>query len=240
MPKYRQTDEDLTNQLFDQLEFLRLSSASFDSGFEGEAKRLATTIRVLVHDTGTWPSLLQLMQRKDTLRMHNTALPIDPRNLAPHQGLVVMQVEVPEGAAASLSFNLFGGEESFTDAPPDRPRAKAIYKPRVHESGNILQPRTVSFDEWWEEIVIKDNRGATFNRKYLVLTMANKEGGAHVDPQLDEPYARLSRFHSQGWRVTTEGIRQPLDNSLVAASIRQITHELLVSIEQSLPEIENP
>lgn len=239
MPTYYQTHEELKNQLSDQLTFLRASCASFDSGFEEEAKRLATTIRVLVHDTKDSKSLLQLMQRKGTLRMHNTALPFNPRNLAPHQSLVVTQLEVPEGVAASVSFNLFEGERSLTGASPNRATARAIFKPRVHESGGTSQPRTVSFNEWWEEVVIKDNEGSTFTRKDLVLTMANKDGGAHVDPKLDEQYARLTRFHSQGWLVMTEGIRRAPNNSLVAASVRQITHELLVSIEQSVPEAGN-
>jgi peptide subunit release factor RF-3 len=48
---YRLTRQDLIRQLRDQVAFLRASGASFDAGMESEAKRLATTIRVLIHDT---------------------------------------------------------------------------------------------------------------------------------------------------------------------------------------------
>ncbi len=52
----------------------------------------------------------------------------------------------------------------------------------------------VSFTRWWEEIVIKDLGGKTFNRRDVVLALANTEGGAHVDPLLNEDYAQLSNI----------------------------------------------
>ena len=116
-------------------------------------------------------------------------------------------------------------------------RAKVTYEPRVSAPGNGEQPTAVPFTKWWGEIVVKDKTGQLFSRKDLVLAMANKEGGAHVDSHLDEAYARLARFNAMGWQVNTEGIRQPPDNSIVAASIRQIAHEVLASVEQSFPDV---
>ena len=121
MAKYVQTNEDLRNHLCEQVQFLAASAAAFDNGHEGEAKRLATTIRVLVHDTKSSRSLLRQLNMKHTIRTQNTAHPIDPRNAAPHQGLVVMRVDVPEGIGAAVTFTLLGEEEPYTDAPPDKP-----------------------------------------------------------------------------------------------------------------------
>lgn len=237
MPKYRQSEQELRRHLCEQLRFLLASATSFDEGFEGEAKRLATTIRVLVHDTKHSKSLLHLLKIKGAIKMHNTAHPFDAGNLMPHQGLVVMKVEAPGGVGTSVSFTLFGEEEPYTDNPPGQPRAKVTYEPRVSAPPGRLELTIVPFNRWWEETVIKDKTGTLFRREDLVLAIANKEGGAHVDPELDEEYARLTRSHSQGWQVITEGIRQPPDNSIVAASIRQIAHELLVSIEQAFPDL---
>jgi hypothetical protein len=237
MAKYEQTNKELRNNLCDQLQFLRASAASFDKGFEGEAKRLATTVRVLVHDTERSKSLLHLLELKQGIGMHNTARPFDSNNLAPHQGLVVMRMEVPPNVGGSLTLTLLGEEQPYTDAPLDKPRAKVTYVPRVHMPDGPWAATRVPFTTWWEEIVIKDRQGNVFTRKDIILAMANKEGGAHVDPELDEAYARLTRFYSQGWQVRTGRIRQPPDNSLVAASIRQIAHEVLVSIEPFLPEL---
>lgn len=100
-----------------------------------------------------------------------------------------------------------------------------------------MESTKVSFKNWWEEIVVKDRNGEVFTRKDLVLAVANKEGGAHVDPQLDEAFAELTRFNSLGWQVDTRGIRTPPDNSIVDASIRQIAHELLCSVEESISTV---
>jgi hypothetical protein len=238
MPKYKQTKEDLTTHLREQLQFLRASVTSFDEGFEGEAKRLAATVRVLVHDTKSSKSLLHLLGIKSVVRMHDTAIPFDPANLLPHQGLVSMRIDVPEGSGTTaVTFTVFGVNEPDTDAPSDKARAKVTYVPRVSTPNNMVEPRDVSFNHWWEEIVIKDGAGQRFSRKDLIMAMANKEGGSHVDPQLDDKYAKLARFNSQGWQVQTGEIKSPLDNSVVAATVRQIAHELSVSIRNTYPDI---
>jgi len=51
MKRGSHTKAELLDYLREQITFLRNSIDSYDKGFEGEAKRLATTIRVLVHDT---------------------------------------------------------------------------------------------------------------------------------------------------------------------------------------------
>ena len=64
--KQSQTEPELRQHLDDQLGFLEQSSASFDKGYEGEAKRLAVSIRVLLHDKGQSKSLLGQLDLKDT------------------------------------------------------------------------------------------------------------------------------------------------------------------------------
>ena len=91
--KYTKPVEELWIHLREGVHFLRVSAAAFDQGFEAEAKRLATTIRVLVHDTKNQKSLLHQLNLKHKLRMHNTARPFDPTNPLMHQGLVILKVE---------------------------------------------------------------------------------------------------------------------------------------------------
>jgi hypothetical protein len=62
------TREDWLVLLWDQLEYIRASAASYDAGHEGEAKRLAVVLRVLLHDTRTSKSLLGSLGIKETLR----------------------------------------------------------------------------------------------------------------------------------------------------------------------------
>ena len=92
------------------------------------------------------------------------------------------------------------------------------------------------FQEWWDEVVIRDSGDNLFSRSDLVLTMADQDGGAHVDPDLNEAYANLSRFNSQGWAVRSGGSSYEPGNSLTATSVRQIAHEVEQSLIESFPE----
>jgi len=67
------------------------------------------------------------------------------------------------------------------------------------------------------------------SRRQLVCTMANQDGGAHVDPELDELYARISRNNELGWtQPTVEGDRPIVGNE--KAAVRQVAHEVLKTL----------
>ncbi len=67
--------------------------------------------------------------------------------------------------------------------------------------------------------------------------MADKEGGAHIDPKLNHAYANLSRFNSLGWRVFYKGENKDFLNSPVLPSIRQIAHEILKTLRDSVADL---
>lgn len=54
----------------------------------------------------------------------------------------------------------------------------------------------VDFNTWWNGIVFKDFEGYTISRKDLIITMANRDGGAHVDRSVNKEYADLSKGDS--------------------------------------------
>ena len=201
MTKVTQSSQELDRHLRDSIGFLKASCASFDAGTVGEAKRLAATIRVLLHDTQQSQSLLGLIGLKQKITYINTATPHDPRNLLAHHGLV--------------GFRMGGGGSSYWaplgDGPPTR------------------YGRTDSFDSWWNEKVIIDKTGGVFTRRDLVLSLANKDGGAHVDPQLDAKYAALTRGNSLGWVVSDGASQRPLSD-VELHSVRQIAYELFQSL----------
>ena len=68
----------------------------------------------------------------------------------------------------------------------------------------------------------------------LVLALAHKEGGAHVDPEIDEAYARLSRSNSLGWVVRTPDGVSPMPDP-VRPSVREICFELEQTIIDQVP-----
>lgn len=96
--KVEQELRELEVHLKDNIEFIKNSSKSFDMGMISEAKRLAVSIRVLLHDTKTSKSLLGLLGEKDQLLYLNTAHPYNPNNLLSHMGLVGFELIVAESS----------------------------------------------------------------------------------------------------------------------------------------------
>ena len=211
MTKYVQTRDELLEHLRDQIRFMKLSAASFDNGFEDEAKRLAVVIRVLVHDTRNSISLLTLLDKKN-IDFYDSAVPYDPRNLVTYNGLTMMRISTAEGASYVAPLD---------DGSPVRSRT-----------------REISFKIWWDGVfVIKDKYGKTLTRKDLVLSVANTDGGAHVDPNLDETYSNLTRFNSMGWKFFRRDVEDNFRNSPALPSIRQIAYEVLKTLRDEFPDL---
>jgi hypothetical protein len=100
-------------------------------------------------------------------------------------------------------------------------------------------PKWVSFSQWWNKVIFIESqhgqpRRQTLTRKQLVLGMANREGGAHVDPKLTGAFADLTRSNSLGVLATGYGgvsTTAPPHN----AAVRQIAHEVSESLEAVMP-----
>lgn len=81
------------------MEFLRRSCGSYDDGFEGEACRLAVTLRVLLHNTRQSTALLtQAGMLTEMSLFADSSQPINGENLLPNPGLVIMRLPL-DGAA---------------------------------------------------------------------------------------------------------------------------------------------
>jgi hypothetical protein len=201
-----QSAEDLKKHLVEQAGFIAESAKRFDEGNISEGKRIAVPIRVLVHDTGNSLSLLSQLGKKEVMRFYDTSIDYDPRNLKPMPGLVMIKMST---------------EGSGWFAPLDE-----LSPPR-------LRPK-VSFSQWWNKIVLPVDRNILLTRKDLVLAVAHKDGGAHVDPQLDKRYAEITRYDSMGWEFYSDGVKQDFRNP-VLVSLRQIAHEMIESLKDEYP-----
>ncbi|MCZ8324524.1 MAG: SEC-C metal-binding domain-containing protein [Sphingomonadaceae bacterium] len=195
----RSADE-LAELLDEQISFLKASCAAFDSGFVGEIKRLAVSVRVLVHDTKTSTSLLTLTDRKG-IQFFDSADPYDDENLVGHSSLVQIHL-------------------GSTGAKP---------KPHLDD---VLEPRETNFETWWNGVVLVDAQRNEFSRRDIVLSLANKDGGAHVDHKIDEAYNNLRKNNAQGWITVDEAGREVPAEDNVPATMRQIAHELLRTLNR--------
>ncbi len=86
MSKRTLTTAEMGAHLDEQLGALQRSVALFDDGYQLEARRMAVTLRVMLH-SGRDPSLLKRLGR-DEMDFVDSAKPFDPSNLVPTHSLV--------------------------------------------------------------------------------------------------------------------------------------------------------
>lgn len=204
----KQTTIDLKNHLAEQIEFLKRSCESYDEGFKSEAKRLAVVIRVLLHDTKKSKSLLKQLNKKDIL-FYDISL-YSPNNLI--QSLTLVGIEATSKWAKFI--------------------------PLLDDGPSICYKKgKVTFDDWWKGIVFVDGNSNEMTRKHLILAICNKDGGAHIDPNLNEVYANITRNKSLGRHIfnSGDGNKTEITNPEFA-SIRHIAHEVLKSLADEFPE----
>jgi len=207
-------DRNLDNDLSEQLQFLTSSGSAFDLGNLSEAKRIALVIRVLVHDTSNSHSLLAQLKVKDKLDWADSAPVIDrdPNIVGRSPGLTSMGLG--RDGVTFLARSADGIEQSSTT-------------------------RYVSFDDWWERPVLIDSKGAEFSRRGLVLALANKDGGAHID-RLNEDTFALVHSNSAGWVRAGggDGTAEPMPTPIYA-SVKTIAEELLLTLRRNGYDVPN-
>lgn len=192
---------DFVEHLRKQLRFLERSCASYDAGYMDEAVRVATVIRVLIHNTKASTSLLTHLNAT-TINLLSTT-PEPSLQTTFFVGLGMMRI----GGAGSKYFPQLG------DGPP------------------VSQFIPVS--NWWDQVVMVLN-GHRISRRQIVLTAANKDGGAHVDAMLSAEYEALAKAGAIGSFVyQTQGkrVEAPIHDAHLV-SLRQLGYELLYSPER--------
>jgi hypothetical protein len=195
--------------LCEQIDFVSASCDRYDDGHESEAKRIALSLRVLVHDTDRSSSLLELLDIKGSLPFVDTADSL----------MVTPTFEMPLGLVVAV---MDSGEER--------------YQPILD---CLSSDNRVPFDEWWNRALVRpvdhaarSRRGEreAFTRRDFVLGMANMEGGGHVDPSPSRWWHDLrDQTYLGAMRLEDD---QPIAN-FVPATIRQIGWEVLETF--SLP-----
>ncbi|WP_129590564.1 hypothetical protein [Cryobacterium aureum] len=86
---------DLDERLAEHLDWLRASAARFDAGTTSEAKRIATSVRTLVHTTEVSTSLLTQMNLRDSMTWLSAVEMVRPDGLPHTDGLWVSLPNMP-------------------------------------------------------------------------------------------------------------------------------------------------
>lgn len=193
----------LTEKMREQLRFMQRSCEAFDKGFEDEAIRIATSLRIIFHHTNASTSLIAHLR--------------------------------------------FGGKKMLSSS-----RGHGDWKDYLAQQINLSSPqpvrmipllgnkfRELSIEDWWRHEPVFIYNTQEYSRRRIILSAANKDGGAHVDEELEKYYEYIcSGEHAIGITGSLEYKGEPpfpqgitlYPNNAHLALIRQFAYETLVSV----------
>lgn len=221
--------EELENIFNKQMELLFRACRSFDAGSEVEAANIAIRLRVLLHNNPKRNShaVLAQLHLLDEMQFVDSGVRRDLLDQAITAHIIGENSFIAGGSPSDTGLVIPGvvnGRGKFI-APLKRNRFHAD----DFRSQSIVQSR--DFDDWWTTAFIETLNGRLFSRKDIVMTMANQDGGGHVDPNIDVDFDDLCQ-DSHGleyWDGNHEDGR--FESNIVHASIRQIAFEVMATID---------
>jgi len=235
---------DAMEHLAEQLVLLRSDASAYDAGRQVHAKKLASTIRTIVHDA--------LPSSHSVLSQISDGLAIDcldsggevihePEIMRLNGAmLATVRVEVaengqPQGAFVPLC--LTPGYEAWAARRwPQLPLPVQVRYRVRHGRQASRGDEWWALPTWWDQLPVLADDGTPsvmYSRKKLVLGMTNKLGGSHVDPKPPLWLRRLTTGEGLAIRTGQNGlVANPLH-----ASVRQIAYELEVSLLRRFPEL---
>ncbi|MBA2713922.1 MAG: hypothetical protein H0U55_10285 [Rubrobacteraceae bacterium] len=194
------------DQLARQLRFIERSCGVYDEGYTDEAIQIAVRIRVILHPGGK--------KRRSLLQhLHSGRIPL---------------LTTSEDAGERDDLIQYDGLGSLR-ASSDGEVVSGVYGPGEDDA---LYRDYIKADRWWQQVVLFAE-GTQYSRRYVVLGVAEQEGGAHVAA---EPTPDFKRLMTPGllWDqvVVSNGVETstPL-RDIRFKYIRQMAYELLNSPE---------
>jgi hypothetical protein len=157
--------ERLRKQFDKQMVFLRTSCRLYDEGEQDEAIRIATAIRVLVHDT---KNSISILSHLNATKININASPAaNPDSVIYWSHLTEFELKIQNDG-----------------------KGNAYHEARQLPIGIEGLCRSIPLDVWWNEPIMKTLEG-TYTRRDIVLWATNKDGGAHVDATMPALYTSL-------------------------------------------------
>ena len=226
-PKTQRVDRtrtELWDELRRQLKFLRDACSRFDEGDLDYALQIATKLRVLLYDKGQSVSVLR--QLEQTFSIDRREFP----DLSTTRG-EFSNVGHTDFVRASLCQYEMNHD---LDAP-----SVLTVRPIAAQEGGRYPAR--AFRTWWErQNVILLDREHFLTRVKAVTLLANQDGGAHVDPQIEQELALLKRNEARPLRIVVslpDGGRKEYTaqiNQVLSATVRTIAEETMIKFHQDI------
>ena len=208
--KISKTPEEIKVDLMDQLELLEMHCNTYDSGNDVVGKHIAVILRTLFHEgSGRSRSLLKLAGIRD-ISWIDSSHGLHTDNNISECSLLLMRIT-----------NGKGGE----------------YRPNCFSEYKIEDYRYRLFPDWWSMPVILDDDKNIFTRSEIVAYVADTDGGAHVDAELDEEYKNLRRPNYLGWNYFQNGNSEAFSGKIELICMKQIAFEVLYTLRNKHKEL---
>ena len=209
-PNVQRTPTQWRESLVEHVELLKFYCAAFDTGQAALAKPMSASLRLLLHTSpspkSTSRALLDHFQLRRG-RWFDVAGQLDPQQIPLNSRLVRLQLLSPSGAVGQQIKPSFGTDGSW-----------------------LRQVIRTEFVGWWTAPVARGLKHAELSRMDLVREVADRDGGAHIDPSIGEQYAGVMDGSYSGLALWYGGAR--LAPGWHSAAIRAITHETLLSLHK--------
>lgn len=209
--------DDVKQQLIECFEALISDALSYDSGNFKSIKRSSGVLRMLFYDTTNSHSIINQIDNKSKIPMVSFSNYKEKDYLYYGQIFCARFWELPPAINQHYDTFLFY---------PDK--------------ANCFN---VSFTDWWNGVVFRLD-DTKFTRGNLILSIANKDGGVHFDPTIDEGYIHLINGDT-GFKINPKennhlilGGSPNANNEEVKfkdlhlALMREIVHESILSLNR--------
>lgn len=211
----KRSQAQLCEKLTERVHLLRKSVDSFYKGDMAESLNIANSIRQLVHDTKSSTALLK------QLTTGYEGIPIS----TPIGPVSSQLVDIDKQLGSTLLYLGVGLNVSPEKVLPMFDLSAPFYKERA-------------LGWWWGNIVLvipydkASNGRVSYSTRKIVLTVCNKDGGAHIDPELPEEYQHLLTSNPV---VINLGPVQSTSIDVAKFAVGQSGAELLAAIETKFP-----
>jgi hypothetical protein len=210
------SNQELVDALRQQFELLKGACLRYDAGDELEVINIAIRLRVILHGH---KSLVGRLHLAKDLRFRDTST----HRLERDRNKCIANIDVDIGPTGGRWRPL------LDDWPDGHPK-----------------PPPQRFNPWWTEPIMPTSgpqgldHTPRYSRQDLVLAVANKDGGAHVDHR-DVTYDELTRDHFTIEIAIRTGDQvspyEPVRGNPVSVCLRQIGHEVLTTLSVDLPAV---
>ena len=147
---------DLQLELREQISALRASCNAYDAGQLWEAKRLATSAYILLHDGG----------RNSKALLSQLGLKTQMQFLSTRKAILDGDYTL---SLTNITFNIPNGTMTYSPT---------LAKDTPHN--------WQKFSKWYDEKIFGNAGSLSLTRKNIIFALRNKMGGSHVDARVDD------------------------------------------------------